>query len=170
MKEIKFRPLRIIKKTGKITVAAYSQWRRIKTSDYNMFTLIIDERYKSLAEEDFVYNNLGQQLFFYDFKPNDIIINPKIPRFENWIPSDMETAKYLEFRKKYPYILLDKDNYKTFWCRGLDVDGVPIFNYNTADYIATHYDDMMCFTPLTVKTVKLWFGWFLYQLENYCLK
>lgn len=171
MRTIKFRPLRVIKKSGKIAVASYAQWRSIKTSDYNNFNLIIDERYKMLNDEDFVYNHLGQQLFFYDFKPDEIIVNPEIPELDAFIPSQKSTEEYLNFRDKNPYILLDKGYYQTYWCRGLDCDGVPIFSHWDADYIVSdHTRDYTAFVPLTVGMVKMWFGWFLWQLDNSRLK
>ncbi len=156
MRKIKFRPLRVIKKTGKITVASYMQWRSIKAADYNKFTLVIDESYKMLNDADFVYDHLGKQLFFYDFNPNDIIINTDIP-----------DEGYLDFIKDKPYILLDRGDYKKYWCRGLDIDGVPTFSHYTPDYIVSDYTrDITVFEPLTVGMVKMWFGWFLYQLDN----
>lgn len=156
MKEIKFRPLRRIKKTGKITVASYGQWRKIKTSDSASFNLIIDSEYKKLSDEDFVYNHRGEQLFFYDYKPWDIAVVEEIP---------------FDFRHtNIPYAIGRGENIFYYSAAGLDCDGVPLFNYYHADYIATRYRDITPFEPLTVKTVKDWFGWFLYQLENLCLQ
>ncbi len=170
MKTIKFRPLRVIKKTGKITVASYMQWRSIKTADYNNFKLVIDESYKMLNDNDFVYNHNGKQLFFYDYSPNDIIVNPDIPKTDGFIPSEQFNNEYLNFRKNNPYILLDRGSYSTYWCEGLDCQGVPTFSHYTADYIATHSSQIHLFEPLTVKMVKMWFGWFLWQLDNCRLK
>lgn len=50
MRTIKFRPLRVIKKTGKITVASYMQWRKVMTADYNQFNLIISDDHKKMAK------------------------------------------------------------------------------------------------------------------------
>lgn len=167
MKIIKFRPLRVIKKSGKITVASYQQWRSIKTADYNNFSLIIDESYKMLNDEDFVYDNKGKQLFFYDFNPNDIIVNPNIPKLDGFIPSAESSQAYLNFRNNNPYILLDRGHYQTYWCRGLDCDGVPTFSHYTTDYIVNdNTRNFTLFEPLTVGIVKMWFGWFLWQLDN----
>ena len=44
MKTITFRPLRRIKKTGKIVVASYMQWRKVKTADYSKFKLVVDTK------------------------------------------------------------------------------------------------------------------------------
>jgi hypothetical protein len=167
MRKIKFRPLRVIKKSGKIVIASYMQWRSIKTADYNKFDLVIDESYKMLNDDDFVYNHLGKQLFFYDFTPNDFLVNPKIPKSDGFIPSAENTEEYLNFRNRNPYIVLDRGDYITYWCRGLDCDGVPTFSHYTADYIVSdNTRDFKVFEPLTVRMVKMWFGWFLWQLDN----
>ena len=50
--------------------------------------------------------------------------------------------------------------------RGFDCDGVPVFSHYSTEYIATNYEDISVFEPLTVKMVTMWFGWFLYQLQN----
>lgn len=147
------------------------QWRGIKTADYNKFTLVIDEDYKMLNDADFVYDHLGKQLFFYDFNPNDIIVNPYIPKWDGFVPSAISTDEYLNFRNNNPYILLDRGDYQTYWCRGLDCEGVPIFSHYTADYIVSDPTrDFTVFEPLTVGMVKMWFGWFLWQLDNSRLK
>ena len=171
MRTIKFKPLRVVKKSGKITVASYMQWRGIKTADHNLFTLAVDESYKLLNDIDFVYNHLGEHLFFYDYKPNDIIINPDIPQSNEFVSNAKSINEYLKFRNNNPYILLDRGDYKTYWCKGLDVDGVPTFTHYTADYIVSDQTrDHTTFVPLTVGMVKMWFGWFLWQLENSRLK
>jgi hypothetical protein len=73
MKVVIFKPLRRIKKTGKITVASYMQWRKVKTSDYNNFSLIIDDEYKSFPKDEYVYDHKGENLFWYNFKnPQDV--------------------------------------------------------------------------------------------------
>lgn len=165
MRTINFRPLRVIKKTGKVVVASYQQWRSIKTADYNNFRLAINESYKLLRDDDFVYNHLGKQLFFYDFNPDDIIINPNIPKLDGFVPSIESTNEYLNFRHDNPYILLDRGDYKTYWCRGLDCEGVPAFtNYDIDTIVDSKH--IYLFEPLTVGMVKRWFGWFLWQLDN----
>lgn len=170
MKEIVFRPLRVNKKTGKVIVASYQQWRSIKTADYNSFNLVIDESYKLFNDVDFVYNHKGKQLFFYGYNPNDIIVNPDIPKSDAFIPSQKNTQEYLKFRNDNPYILLNRGDYQTYWCKGLDCEGVPTFSHYTADYIGTHISRIDLFEPLTVGIVKMWFGWFLWQLNNSSLK
>lgn len=166
IRTIKFRPLRVIKKTGKIMVASYMQWRIIKTADYNSFILMVDENYKMLNDSDFVYNHLGKQLFFYGYNPGRVpIIKRVILDFE-----DIEENPTPEFKTGNNFILqnsgLQGGEWFTFRMDGCDCDGVPTLNFYTADYIATHSSYINLFEPLTVKMVKQWFGWFLWQLEN----
>lgn len=155
MKTIKFRPLRRIKKTGKITVASYMQWRKVKTADYNTFQLIVDDEYKSLPKDELVYNRNGENLFWRNFNPENI---PTLP-------------PYILRDEKYEYPKQWKTNYDMGYCdhfsaRGLDCDGVPTFSHFTADDIFNSKADMADFEPLTVEIVTWWFGWFLYQLTN----
>lgn len=166
MRTIKFRPLRVIKKTGKITVASYMQWRSIKTADYNNFNLIIDESYKMLKDSDFVYNHLGEQLFFYGYNPGNIPII---------IKRGFEDKQGLKWEPGNNFIIHNKggiygDDWFTFRMDGTDCDGVPTLNFYTVDYIATHSSYVHLFEPLTVGMVKMWFGWFLWQLDNSRLK
>lgn len=157
MKTITFRPLRRIKKTGKITVASYAQWRKVKTADYNKFRLIVDNEYKTMPKGEYVYNHEGEQLFFYAYNPNDI------PIF-NWSPVwDLETIR----QNHISYgINWGGGNCINFHADGLDCDGVPTLSHYSADSIAEHYKNMNDFEPLTVQMVVKWFGWFLLQLDN----
>jgi len=167
MKTITFRPLRIIKKTGKITVASYMQWRKVKAADYSEFDLIIKNEYADLALDEFVYDHQGEQLFWFNHKDPESL--PK-----NY--ADLElAAKLFGIPKEH----FEGEQWKTsepigkgfHWSvKGFDCDGVPVFSHNSAKYIATHYSDMNQFEPLTVGEVLKWFGWFLYQLENSRLK
>lgn len=166
MRTIKFRPLRVIKKTGKIVVASYPQWRSIKTADYNNFALAINENYKQLNDDDFVYNHLGEQLFFYDYNPGSVpIIKRVILDVE-----DIENNPTPEWKTGNNFILqnscLHGDDWFSYRMDGADCDGVPTLNFYTADYIATHSNNLHLFEPLTVGMVKMWFGWFLWQLDN----
>lgn len=166
IRTLKFRPLRVIKKTGKITVASYMQWRSIKTADYNNFNLIIDESYKMFNDADFVFNHKGKQLFFYGYNPGTVpIIKRVILDIE-----DIEKNPTPEWKMGNNFILHNKglysDDWFTFRMDGTDCDGVPTLNFYTADYIATHSSYIHLFEPLTVGIVKMWFGWFLWQLEN----
>lgn len=163
MKQIIFRPLRRIKKTGKITVASYMQWRKVKTADYNKFILIVNDEYKTFPKEELVYSHNGENLFWYNY--TDIEALPK-----NIVTID-DTARILGIDRSY----LEGEEYKIsqpigrgfhYSVRGFDCDGVPVFSHNTTNYIATHHSDLTKFEPLTVGMVVKWFGWFLYQLEN----
>lgn len=168
MRTIKFRPLRVIKKTGKITVASYMQWRSIKTADYNNFNLIIDESYKMLNDDDFVYNHNGKQLFFYGYNPGSVPII---------IKRGFEDKQDLKWEVGNNFIIQNKgtiyspEDWFTFRMDGTDCDGVPTFSHWDADYIMQdHTIKYTLFEPLTVGMVKMWFGWFLWQLDNSRLK
>lgn len=64
-KIIKFRPLRRVKKTGKIAVASYMSWNKVRTADYNKFELLIDTEYQEFDKKEFVYDHEGKQLFYF---------------------------------------------------------------------------------------------------------
>ncbi len=160
MKTIVFRPLRIIKKTGKITVASYMQWRKVKTADYNRFKLIVDSKYKSLPKNELVFNHEGEQLFWFNYHPDEI----RVYDYRDW--SNLGESLN-EIRKGGNGYAISWANTPLNYCaKGLDCSGVPVFSHNTAEYIAVHYKDMEQFEPLTVEKVVNVFGWFLYQLEN----
>lgn len=168
MRTIKFRPLRVIKKTGKITVASYIQWRSVKTADYNNFNLVIDENYKMLNDSEFVYDYNGEQLFFYGYNPGSV---PIISREEQ-----VSTEKY-KWETGNNFIIHSKgtiyspEDWFTFRMDGTDCSGVPTFSHWTIDYIMKdHTIKYLLFEPLTVGVVKMWFGWFLWQLDNCRLK
>lgn len=156
MKTIKFRPLRRIKKTGKVTVASYMQWRKVKTADYNKFILIIDDEYKTFPKDEYVHDHNGEVLYWRDFNVEDIPILPPLRDEEYEHP---------------PQWRADLGGQGYYWgVRGLDCDGVPTFSHYTADEIvADHTRNVNDFQVLTVGIVVKWFGWFLYQLNNSCL-
>lgn len=151
MKTILFRPLRRIKKTGKVTVASYMQWRKVKTADYSKFKLIISGEYKAFPKDEFVYNHNGENLFWRHYNPEEI------PILNQYALVDGEQP---------PYPLMWKTDYDMFSAKGLDVDGVPTFSNGTANNIYNGKSDMTDFEPLTVEIVNYWFGWFLYRLQN----
>lgn len=151
MKEIVFRPLRRIKKTGKITVASYTQWRKIKTADYGKFKLIINEDYKTFPKGELVYDYNGENLFWRHYTPEEI------PTFSWLSPTSVE-------RKPYPKMW--KTDFGIYSAKGLDCDGVPTFSHWTSNDIYNSKADMQDFEPLTVEIVNYWFGWFLYKLNN----
>lgn len=51
MKTIKFRPLREDKKSGKIIVASYMQWNKVRCGNYSKFNLIINPEYESMDRD-----------------------------------------------------------------------------------------------------------------------
>lgn len=159
MKTIKFRPLRLIKKTGKITVASYLQWNRCKTANYwGEFNLIIDEDYKKFDPDAFVYDHNGDQLFFFTYNPAEI------PVFNFTQFMDLETIRAAH--SQYGIRWDSNKESVSYTAKGTDCSGTPIFSHLTADYVATQYKDVTQFEPLTVKTVVFWFGWFLYTLDS----
>lgn len=155
MKSIIFRPLRRIKKTGKITVASYLQWNKVKTADYNKFNLIISDEYKSFGKDEFVYRHDGELLFFYQYNPAEIPIYI--------IESIGDIAKIFASTKVRG---IDHGDTVSYSGKGIDCQGTPTFSHFTADYLGTHNYDVKEFEPLTVETVTKWFGWFLFQLNN----
>lgn len=151
MKTITFRPLRRIKKTGKITVASYMQWRKVKTADYSKFNLVANDEYKSFHKDELVYDHNGENLFWRHYNPEDI------PMLTGYELSDGEPP---------PYPPMWKTDFGMYSAKGLDVDGVPTFSHGTANEIYNSRADLKEFEPLTVEIVRWWFGWFLYQLQN----
>lgn len=150
MREIKFAPLRLIKKTGKVTIASYMQWRKIKTSDHQSFKLIIDETYKTFDKDSLVYDHNGKNLFWRHYNPDEIPLLNTYPLIE---------GEHI----KFPNMWRSESMYSA---KGLDVDGVPTFSHYTADGIYNAKSDMSEFEPLTVEIVSWWFGWFLWHLNN----
>lgn len=159
MKEISFRPLRRIKKTGKICVASYMAWRKVKTADYNEFLLMVEQSYKSMPKDEFVYNHNGEQLFWFNHREPE-----KLPL--QYADVDLLNEKIGEyFLEKWQFTEPMGEGFHHS-VRGFDCDGVPVFSHNTADSIANSYEDMSQFEPLTVEVVVIWIGWFLYKLNN----
>lgn len=148
---IKFNPLRRIKKTGKITVASYMQWRKIKNADYVDLTLILNDEYKNFPKNEFVYNHKGENLFWRNYNPEDIQMLNRYDLVDGEQP-------------KYPKMWVT--DYGMYSAKGLDVDGVPTFSHFTANSIYNSNADMENFEPLTVEVVNWWFGWFIYNLNN----
>lgn len=171
-KEIVFRPLRRIKKTGKITVASYMSWRNVKTADYSKFHLVVDNEYKLFPSDELVYNHNGEHLFWRDFNPELI---PELPPYE---------LREEDFVYPYPWKHTYQNSFgegfhTTYSARGLDCDGVPTFSHGTEksitngnmhrytlEEVSEVLNPMKEYELLTVGVVVKWFGWFLYQLEN----
>lgn len=157
MKEIKFRPLRRIKKTGKICVASYMQWNAIMTADYDKFKLTVVDEYSKMPKDEFVYNHLGELLYFFDFDPNDI------PIFDTYESNGI--MRYINGRPHYG-ITHGHYHHTAFNVRGTDCYGIPIFTHLDANNIGTHYDNPFDFTPLTVDIVVKWLCWIMFRLKR----
>lgn len=154
MKTITFRPLRRIKKTGKIAVASYMGWRKVKTADYGKFNLVIDNEYKDMPMGEYVHDHEGELLFFYAYNPADIpVFNSQLVDLEYIFATTDVRGFYGETANHYSG-------------NGIDCDGVPTFSHFSADYLGKHEYDVNKFEPLTVGMVVKWFGWFLLQLDN----
>ncbi len=157
MRTITFRPLRRIKKTGKIVVASYLTWRKVMTADYNKFNLIIDDEYKNIPDDESVYDHKGDQIFFFNYNPADV---PILTDPEGTLGEIMKDHRQYGIEWTWGQHV----NYRM---DGADCDGVPTFTHYTADNIATfYYSRIEEFEPLTAGMVKKWFGWFLYNLNN----
>lgn len=128
------------------------QWRKVMTADYSKFELVVDDEYKIMPEDEYVYDHKGELLFFPDYSPNDIPVF--VYPFDIEI-SKMPTPRALHWGSSVSYSGV-----------GIDCSGVPTFNHYTADYLGSNYKNVAQFEPLTVRTVRKWFGWFLYQLNN----
>ncbi len=156
---IRFRPLRRIKKTGKVVVASYIGWRKLMTADYDKFNLLVNDEYKKFPKDEFVYRNDGELLFWFKYNPADIPIYNSIP-LESISDNVPKEHKYFHGTR---WSGSDRIYYLA---QGLDCDGVPTFSHCTADHVAGWHQNVEDFEPLTVETVVKWFGWFLYQLNN----
>lgn len=157
MKNINFRPLRRVRKTGKIAVAAYDQWYKIKCAAlYGGVELYVDPEYRLLPVDEYVHNHLGVPLFFWPYKPDDIAV------FQ--CPVSME---YGQLQREFlNHAIRYSEHSWGYRSKGLDVDGTPYFSHLTIDYIAEHYKDFADYEPLTVGVVLDWYGWFLQGLKT----
>ena len=162
MRSVTFRPLRRVKNTGKIVVASYMAWNRLRTSDYNEFNLTVLDDYKKLPPEEYVYNHKGELLFFFKKNPADIPV----------YNSETMDLDALDARNE-PFGIYwhGSDNHVNYSrCDGMDCAGTPTFTHWTEEYISREdtwrYYGPDKFEPLTVKTVVMWWGWFLFQLNN----
>lgn len=128
------------------------QWRKIKTADYNEFNLIVDDSYKKISPDEYVYDHKGEQLFWRNYNPEEI------PMLNRYALIDGERP---------PYPPMWKTDYGMYSGKGIDCDGVPAFSHGSANEIVKdHTRNLNEYIPLTVEIVNWWFGWFLYQLEN----
>lgn len=129
------------------------------TADYNNFNLILDKEYKTLNPNDYVHNNKGELLFFYDYNPADVPVYP-------WT-RDLDLTELHNTRKPHA-IQWDPKGHANYNMPGTDCLGVPTFTHWTAEDVANRVklSNINDFEPLTVKMVAYWFGWLLYRLNN----
>lgn len=159
---------------GKVIVASYPLWNRVRTANYNQFTLIIDDEYKRLDKESFVYDHKGELLYFLPYNPADVMA------FQRTVIDD-EDFDYDEARALHQDFIIHHDGGKygtpwtSYFMRGCDCVGTPCFSHHSGNSVAERYTGEWCervgysmndFEPLTVKMVRQWLGWFLYHLEN----
>lgn len=157
MRKLTFRPLRRIKKIGKISTPSYRGWNQIRTADYSQFELTVDTEYQSLPDDEFVYDHKGQLLYFFQYTPGDIPLFSTESGMEIEEMHSITTVRAIQFR----------DGNVSYSGDGIDCQGTPCFSHYTADYIAESYPKRFNeFEPLTVAMVKEWYGWFLLNLEN----
>ena len=99
---IRFRPLRRVKKTGKIVVASYSQWRSIKSADQSgdRFKLIVDTGYRGFGPDERVFRHDGDDLFWIAGHPQNILNNTHsltdcdgVPAFSHKYPDELCKTK-----------------------------------------------------------------------------
>lgn len=161
MKSITFRPLRRIKKTGKVVVASYAQWNRVRTADYSEFALTVVNEYAAMPPDEYVYNHEGEPLFWKDCDPDAIPVYTP----EELQVFEIEIADLFQ-RTPHHGIRWRPDAIVHYCVRGLDCQGTPTFSHLTIEQVAEHYKDFADYEPLTVGVVVKWLGWWLYQLEN----
>lgn len=162
-----FRPLRRVKKTGKIVVASYQQWRNFKLADYKPLSLMVDVSYREMNHSEQVHNHKGELLYFYTYKPSEIayinndrlinyLIDEEVSEFDTLL-HDIEMSQNR--------CIVRSGWHTMFNCKGLDCDGVPTFSHLTQDEVASNYKNMDVFEPLTVATVIEWYAWILESLR-----
>lgn len=159
MQTVTFCPLGRVKKTGKIVVAAYPQWRRILMADYAAFVLAINREYAGLPADEQVYNHAGQPLFWRDFDPE------QIPVFEFNVLFDLAAINAAHPSYAIRWSPGGRINYSCSRLH-LDADGVPAFSHYTIGHLAEQLAAFAEYEPLTVGIMVKWFGWFIYKLEN----
>jgi len=163
MKEIRFSPLRRIKKTGKMTVASYMQWRKVKVADYSEFILSLGD-FSQLDPNERVHNHKGELLFWYNHESPDslrmlTIFDIKESMDENGFDSSVVDGEEYKLRS-----MEDRLHWSV---NGFDCDAVPVFSHYTQDYISTHFcNSVKEFEILTVETVLKWYWWFIFNLRN----
>jgi len=160
MKEITFRPLRRIKKTGKIVVASYMQWNKVRCADYSEFNLIVDNEYSLMPRDEYVHDSKGELLFWKNFNPADMPT----------IASNL-VGEFKDIQREHDRFVIQYSSGNLYYIGNqIDCAGVPTFSHYNINYLATHIEVIEDWEPLTVGIVVDWFGWFLYQLQNTSLQ
>lgn len=157
MKNVQFRPLRRDKKTGKVIVASYSSWRKIKTADCQKTLLTVKRDYANMKHDEFVHNHKGELLYFYRYNPNDI------PLFD---PNSIEDTNAIFAITKVRGLKNHLSEGYNYSGAGIDCDGIPTFSHFDADYLGTHKYEPFDFEVLTVGTVLLWYEWVINNLSR----
>jgi len=172
MKSIVFRPLRLVKKTGKIVVASYPQWNKVRTADYSAFSLTIDNEYVGMDPNAFVYNHEGKPLFWRDFDPESVPVweSTALTTHEDWREFCDRNAGFYAVRHR-PFEGFPNGSI-SYCCayHGIDCQGTPTFSHQPIDRVAEYYPNFYEWEPLTVAVVVKWLGWWLYQLQNSSLQ
>lgn len=155
-------------------MASYPLWNRVRTANYSEFNLIVDDEYKRLDNKAFVHDHKGELLYFFPYNPGEVMT------FQRTVIDD-EDFDYDDARELHRDFIIHHDGGKygspwtSYFMRGTDCCGTPSFSRHSGDSVANRYTGEWCervgysmndFEPLTVKMVRQWLGWFLYQLEN----
>jgi hypothetical protein len=127
------------------------------TADYNKFPLILSDEHKALPPDEFVYNHKGELLYWFNINPADI----PIFTYNRLMDSNKNRAEH-----RWHGTLWEHGQHATFIGPGLDSDGVPCFSHFTQERVSDPYYNLDEIEPLTVATVRHWFGWFLLNLNN----
>lgn len=157
MKTINFRPLRRIKKTGKVCVASYMQWNKLRCANYSDFNLIVNPEYEAMDKSEYVYDHDGELLYHFNYSPWDVFVYTDTDGF---VPFDELKGLHNDYT-----IVRNWSDWVTRMWRGADCNGTPTFSHHTANH-CEQYKDMQQFEPLTVGYVLDWLSWFIYNLEK----
>ena len=161
MKTIKFTPLRRIKKTGKLTVASYMQWRKVKTADYFEFNLEL-VKLGCIDKNERIYNHKGELLFWFNHNdPESLPLNYPPQEMIDFLleNSEADYARIMEVASEP----IGQGFY--YSVQGFDCDGVPNFSHYDMNH-CSQYNDVTKFEILTAGTVMKWYGLFIYNLKN----
>lgn len=143
------------------------QWNKVRCADYNKFNLIVLEDYKLMPKDEYVYNHKGELIYFFTYNPADLpVYNSDAERIldENWLD------KIHESTRPHGIFWARSEGHVNYIAPGMDCAGTPTFSHWDEDTVTQestwNYYGSDKFEPLTVGTVIMWFGWFIYQLNN----